>query len=91
MRQTVASGTPCFVALFDNKKQYWEQLGDDLQWKNLRPTLHHQTASTTEIWRESYGNSAVNFVFQAHAGSYSTLPCDMNEEPIAWTREAPLA
>jgi hypothetical protein len=88
MRQTVA-GTHNFTALFDNKKR--ARLGEDLQWKNLRPTLHQQTASIIERWRENYGNSLVNSVFQARAKSYLTLPCGMNEEPIAGTREAPLA
>jgi hypothetical protein len=68
-----------------------ERLGEDLQWKNLNPTLHHQTASIIERWRESYVNSPVNSVFQARAESYLTLPCGTNEEPTAWTREAPLA
>jgi len=36
-------------------------------------------------------NSPVNSVFQARAESYLTLPCGTNEEPTAWTREAPLA
>ena len=83
MRQTVAPGTRYFVALFDNYKQYWERLGDNLQWKDLRPTLHQQTASITERWRESYGNSPVNFVFQARAESYLTLLRATSEEPTA--------
>jgi hypothetical protein len=91
MRQTVAPGTRYFATLFDNYKQYWERLGDNLQWKNLRPTLHHQTANIIEKWRESYGNWPVNFVLQARAKSYLTWPCVTNEEPTAWTREAPPA
>jgi hypothetical protein len=91
MRQTVAPGTRYFVALFDNYKQYWERLGDNLQWKNLRPTLHQQTVSIIERWRESYEISPVNFAFQAHAKSYLNLLCGTSEEPIAWTRGAPLA
>jgi hypothetical protein len=77
MRQSVA-GTRYFTALFDNQKQSWARLGEDLQWKNLRPTLHQQTASIIERWRENYGNLPVNSVFQARAKSYLTLPCGMN-------------
>ena len=90
MRQTVAPGTR-FVTLFDNQKQYWERLGDNLQWKNLRPTLRHQTANIIDKWREGYGNWRVNFVLQAHDKSYLILPCGTSDEPTAWMREAPLA
>jgi hypothetical protein len=73
------------------KTSIGERLGDNIQWKNFRPTLHHQTANTIEKWRESYGNWLVNFALQARAKSYLTLRCVMNEEQTIWTREAPLA
>ena len=90
MRQTAAPGTRYFATMFDNQKQYWERLGDNLQWKNLRPTLHQRTVSIIERWREGYGNSPANFGFQARAESYLSLPCGTNAEPIAWTRAVKL-
>jgi hypothetical protein len=83
MRQTVARGTRYLPAMFNNQKQYWEQLGDNLQWKNLRRTLLDQTASIIGRWRESCANWPVNFVSQARAKSYLTLPDGTSEEPIS--------
>src|ERR1700730_3547667 len=72
-------------------KQYWEPLGDNLQWKSPRRTLLDQTASIIGRWRESYENWPVNFSFLAHGKSYSTLPPGSSEEPTAKTPEPPLA
>src|SRR5712671_3329795 len=36
-----------------------------LQWKNRRGTLHHQTVSIIETWLAEYGNWLVNSVSQA--------------------------
>ena len=83
MRQTVARGTRYLPAMFNNQKQYWEQLGDNLQWKNLRRTLLDQTASIIGRWREICEDWPVNFSFLAHGKSYSTLPPGSSEEPTA--------
>jgi hypothetical protein len=82
-----ANFRPCF----NNQKQYWERYGTNLQWKTHRRTLPGLTANITEKWLESYGNWLVSFVLQARAKSCLTLLCVTSEEPIAWTREAPLA
>src|ERR1700730_13581283 len=91
MRQTVARGTRYLSVMVDNYKQYWEPLGDTLQWKSPRRTLLDQTASIIGRWRESCENWPVNFSFLAHGKSYSTLPPGSSEEPTAEPPEPPLA
>jgi hypothetical protein len=70
--------------------QYWEPLGDNLQWKNPRGTLHYPTAIIIETWLERYGISLINSVLRVLGESYLILPCGTSEKPTARTPETPL-
>src|SRR6266404_1914951 len=78
---------PLIVTCVYHSKRFSE-CQDNQGWKSRKRALPTQTASITERWRESCGNSLVNFVFQERGKSYLRLLCGTNEERISSTQEA---
>src|SRR6266404_8090402 len=78
---------PLIVTCVYHSKRFSE-CQDNQGWKSRKRALPTQTASITERWRESCGNSLANFVFQERGKSYLRLLCGTNEERISSTHEA---
>src|SRR6266481_5116076 len=78
---------PLIVTCVYHSKRFSE-CQDNQGWKSRKRALPTQTASITERWRASCGNSLVNFVFQERGKSYLRLLCGTNGERINSTHEA---